>query len=277
MVNDGGEEQVLPFLKWAGGKRWLVANHLDLFPKNYNRYIEPFLGSGAAFFRMAPRKAILADTNVELIETYKAIRDDWRKVEVALRRHHRSHSPAFYYQERGRRRRSAAEKAAQFIYLNRTCWNGLYRVNLRGEFNVPIGTKTSVVLDTDDFESTSALLRRAKLIASDFEKTIALAEEGDFLFVDPPYTANHNLNGFLKYNEKIFSWADQLRLKACLVDAAARGANILLTNANHRTVRKLYADFGTPITISRASVLAGDPTYRGRASELVVRTWVYER
>ena len=271
-VNGNGDEQIVPFLKWAGGKRWLVANHFDLFPRNYNRYIEPFLGSGAAFFRLAPRRAILADTNAELIETYEAIRDAWRKVEVALRRHHRLHSHEYYYEERDRRRFSRAEKAAQFIYLNRTCWNGLYRVNLRGKFNVPIGTKTSVVLDTDNFESSAALVRGAKLKARDFEKTIGLAREGDFLFVDPPYTVNHNLNGFLKYNEKIFSWADQVRLRSCLEEAKERGVKVLVTNANHESIRELYSDFGDLFEVRRQSILAADPAFRRDSTELLIAT-----
>ncbi len=141
-----------------------------------------------------------------------------------FRRHHRLHSEKYYYEERARTHRVAHEQAAQFIYLNRTCWNGLYRVNLRGEFNVPIGTKSSVTLETDDFKRISSQLKRATLTHSDFSHTINEAKRGDFLFIDPPYVTRHNFNGFVKYNDNIFSWNDQERLADCVVAAASRGA-----------------------------------------------------
>lgn len=259
-----------PFLKWAGGKRWLVANHADLLNKRFNRYIEPFLGGGAVFFHLRPGNAILADANSDLIDCYIALRDQPASVWRALRRHQRNHCHDYYYDERIRRRSALAERAAQFIYLNRTCWNGLYRVNLRGEFNVPIGTKDSVILDTDDFDAISKSLRGVELRSQDFETTISRAEYGDFLFVDPPYTVNHNNNGFLKYNESIFSWGDQQRLRNALDGAKARGTQILLLNANHPSVQKLFDGLGTKVTLRRNSVLSGDPTFRGKTNELAI-------
>lgn len=176
------EKPVIPFLKWAGGKRWMIYEHPELFPKEYNRYIEPFLGSAAVFFSLKPKKAILSDLNSELIETYCAIRDDYHRIETNLRKHHRNHSESYYYEMRSKRLRVTATRAAQFIYLNRTCWNGLYRVNLDGVFNVPIGTKTNVVLSTDNFQGISNLLKRVRLMNRDFEPIIAKAKEGDLLF-----------------------------------------------------------------------------------------------
>ncbi len=261
---------VVPFLKWAGGKRWLVSLHPQLLRLPFSRYIEPFLGSGAVFFHLAPAKAILADRNKELIETYQAIKDDWKSVKRELAKHHRNHSKRYYYAVRQSRPRCLHTKAAQFIYLNRTCWNGLYRVNLSGEFNVPIGTKTAVVLDTDDFASVAALLKNADLQASDFESVINLATTGDLLFIDPPYTVKHNLNGFIKYNETLFTWKDQIRLRDSVVAAQERGATVVLTNAYHKSVRQLYKGIGTHHRLDRHSVLAADPVKRKICDELLV-------
>jgi DNA adenine methylase len=261
---------VVPFLKWAGGKRWLTTQQPDLFPRSFDRYIEPFLGSGAVYFHLKPSIAILSDANAELISTYVAMQQDWRKVRNALLRHSRNHSEEYYYEERSRKRRSPYERAAQLIYLNRTCWNGLYRVNRQGQFNVPKGTKTSVLLESDDFGTVSKLLKRAELRPSDFEATLKQAGPGDFLFVDPPYVTRHNLNGFVKYNDKIFSWSDQERLRLALGAAADRGAMILVTNAEHHSVRTLYSGFGKEIILSRSSVLAADSENRGSVTELAI-------
>jgi DNA adenine methylase len=264
------EQIVLPFLKWAGGKRWLTAKYPDLIPKTFDRYVEPFLGSGAVFFFLQPQHAILSDSNSRLIQTYEQVQQNWKQLRVALKRHHNNHGKEYYYQERARARRVAHEQAAQFIYLNRTCWNGLYRVNQRGEFNVPIGTKTSVILSSDNFEEASTLLRNAKLHVSDFETAIRKAHKGDFVFVDPPYVTRHNYNGFVKYNDKIFSWEDQERLAASVSDAAARGAKVLVTNAAHESVRKLYGKLGRQLELERNSVLAADSANRGKTTEVAI-------
>lgn len=259
---------VTPFLKWAGGKRWLVDRFPELFPSRYDRFVEPFLGSGAAFFKFAPKKALLCDINPRLVNAYLAIKEDWRKVARLLREHQRKHSEEHYYLERSRNRRSNYTQAAQLIYLNRTCWNGLYRVNRNGIFNVPKGTKTNVVLDTDDFETVSSLLSTAKIKAQDFETTLNSAKRGDFIFIDPPYTVRHNMNGFVKYNEKIFSWNDQVRLKASIVNAAKSGAKILVTNASHESILDLYDGLGQKFELERHSVLAGQSKYRSKTAEI---------
>lgn len=265
------QQHITPFLKWAGGKRWLVTEQKLLFPSTYNRYIEPFLGSAAVFFYLSPKRALLSDTNRELISTYIAIRDDWGNVLRELRKHQKNHCKNYYYLIRGRSYRTPAAQAAQFIYLNRTCWNGLYRVNLDGQFNVPIGTKDQVLLASDNFESVARCLHSAKIIHSDFEPIINQARRDDFIFVDPPYTVKHNFNNFIKYNEKLFSWDDQVRLKECLVKAKSRGAKILVTNAFHKSVKDLYKDLGMLIPVKRHSVIAADSTRRKICEELVIR------
>ena len=269
----GVKKNTPPFLKWAGGKRWLLEKHAHLFDVKFSRFIEPFVGSGAVFFNLKPSRAILCDQNERLIEVYSAIRDSWTLVERYLREHHRKHSVEYYYQMRAVKLRSAASRAAQLIYLNRTCWNGLYRVNKKGEFNVPIGTKQNVLLDTDNFEDIARTLKNVDLLAGDFDLALADAGEGDFVFVDPPYTVKHNLNGFVKYNEKIFSWEDQVRLRDSVADAKGRGARIIVTNACHQSIKDLYSDIGQAITIGRSSVIAGKSTARGIYEEVLIQCY----
>jgi len=267
------EQKLDPFLKWAGGKRWLVEKHRQLFDISYERYIEPFLGGGSVFFAVNPEIAVLADVNPRLIETYNAIKDNWRLVFDALQTHHERHCKDHYYNERSKDYLTSADRAAQFIYLNRTCWNGLYRVNLKGIFNVPIGTKQKVVYDWDDFERTACALQNAEIKCQDFETTISQAKENDLVYLDPPYTVNHKYNGFIKYNEKIFSWKDQIRLKDCVVNAIGRGVKIVLSNADHSSIRELYEGVGKQAVLTRSSVIAGDKMRRGTVDELVVMSW----
>jgi DNA adenine methylase len=275
-MNADQSDKVLPFLKWAGGKRWFSDRHTHLLPDSYNRYLEPFLGGGAVFFAAAPERAVLSDLNADLISTYEVARDFPAELADRLQIYHKCHSRDTYYSVRGTKPSDKIELAAWFLYLNRTCWNGLYRVNLQNVFNVPIGTKTDVVLPTDDFERVSRRLSAARIQCCDFELTIDSAQDGDFVFVDPPYTVKHNENGFVKYNDRIFSWSDQIRLRDAVLRASARGAKLLVTNANHASIRELYHDVGSLKPIARASVLAGRSAFRSSVEELVIRTWVDE-
>lgn len=261
---------IQPFLKWAGGKRWLIDHYSEIFPRNFNRYIEPFLGGGAVFFRLRPSNSILSDANQDLISTYQAIKTDWQTLLERLHIHQEKHDKAYYYKMRAALPSDPIERAARFIYLNRTCWNGLYRVNKHGEFNVPIGTKENVLLNTDDFSLTASVLNCASLEACDFEKTIDQAVEGDLIYADPPYTVKHNLNGFIKYNQKIFSWDDQIRLRDALERAVSRGAWVISSNANHESIHELYRDNFKVGTLPRKSVIAASSSKRGDTSELII-------
>lgn len=260
----------IPFLKWAGGKRWLTG--LLPLPAGglQGSYIEPFLGSAAVFFSLAPEKAILSDSNKELIDTYKTIVSDPSGVQRNLRKHQARHSEDHYYFVRQQNPRSPVIKAARFIYLNRVCWNGLYRVNQAGKFNVPIGTKSTVLLESDDFHRVSELLKGKDLEASDFESTIAKASKGDLIFADPPYTVRHKFNGFVKYNEKLFSWSDQVRLRDALKGASKKGANIICTNADHESIREIYKKGFKTQQLDRYSSIAGRGGARGNYSELLI-------
>lgn len=256
-----------PFLKWAGGKRWLANSRQLPLPRSYERYIEPFLGGAAIYFHLCPAQAILSDINAELIELYSVIRDSPSELMLAMERHHAAHNSAYYYEMRATIPEDPIGRAARTMYLNRTCWNGLYRVNLKGIFNVPIGTKSSVLFAHDDFSAVSKQLQRADIRCSDFEPIVAEARRGDFLFVDPPYTTRHNLNGFIKYNENLFGWSDQFRLRDAVAKAIDRGVSVVVTNANHDSVRELYLGLCEYRSVSRATVLASETARRGRTTE----------
>ncbi|KHK64251.1 DNA adenine methylase [Pseudomonas frederiksbergensis] len=263
-------DKVDPFLKWAGGKRWLVKARPDIFPCVVNNYYEPFLGGGAVFFHIAPKNSTLSDKNPALINLYLQIKEDWKTLKNELTKHQLLHSKEYYYKIRSTTYQSNEEQAAQFLYLNRTCFNGLFRVNLKGEFNVPIGTKSSVIFPEEDFEKIAQKLKNSKIITSDFEEVIDKAMLNDLVFADPPYTVKHNNNGFVKYNESIFSWEDQERLARALLRAAKRGAHIISTNANHPSVKALYEKNFTITILDRSSVLAGKKSARGGTTEILI-------
>jgi len=268
---------VKPFLNWPGGKRWLVSGHARLLSGANSRLVEPFVGSGAVFFHLEPRNAVLSDTNEQLIEAYRVVRDEPDAVLAVLSRHDREHSKAHYYSVRQSTPPAPPERAARFIYLNRTCFNGIYRVNLKGEFNVPMGSKSTVLRSDDDFLAWARLLEGADLVAQDFERSLAETGSGDLIYADPPYTVKHNMNNFVKYNEDIFSWEDQVRLAASLHQATERGAHVIASNADSPSVRELYSGPGwTRLTVSRHSRLAASSANRRLTTEIVVSNCLSE-
>lgn len=262
-----------PFLKWPGGKRWLVHQYASLFPLQYRRYLEPFLGGGAVFFHLKPQRAVLSDTNAELVNAYQCLQRYSRAIEKRLSDLQRKHNDALYYRIRETRPTGAIEQTVRFLYLNRTCFNGIYRVNLKGEFNVPIGTKDRVAYPTDYLQGIAACLQRASIRVADFEETIDKAGAEDFVFVDPPYTVMHNNNNFVKYNAKLFSWPDQVRLASAVKRAARRGAAVMVSNADHQSVRELYSDFGAHHRVDRTSILAADFLHRRKTTELLITSY----
>lgn len=260
------------FLKWAGGKRWFVNNESDRFPTEYNRYIEPFLGGGAVFFHISPQDAIISDVNQELINTYIAVRDNVEGVFRTLSVHSRKHSRDYYYVVRDMRPRTNHTLAARMIYLNKACFNGIYRVNKAGRFNVPFGTRTELIFERDDLVQSSIALQGAKILCQDFETTVDLALDGDFLFCDPPYAVIDEQNRFVSYNADVFSWEDQMRLANSLTRAKNRGVKILMTNVDHPAVRNLYDNIDGFIldTVQRQCFIAGTNEGRRTYYELIV-------
>lgn len=265
-----------PFLKWPGGKRWLARQIDTLLPSGYKRYLEPFLGSGAVYFHISPRQAILSDSNNELINAYQCLKNNAEEIDKRLASLQRRHSETLYYRIRAMNPVDPVGRAVRFIYLNRTCFNGIYRVNLKGKFNVPMGSKDRVEYPDNYLKDVAATLKHASIRERDFEKTIDAAVKGDFVYVDPPYTVMHNNNNFVKYNANLFSWKDQIRLAAAIKRAARRGAAIMLSNADHLSVRELYKGFGYHRSVNRASVLAAGSQHRRPTTELIVTSYSLE-
>jgi DNA adenine methylase len=257
-----------PPLKWAGGKRWFTQRHADWLLSGRLRLVEPFVGSAAVFFHLCPREAKLSDSNPDLINFYRVLKESHIALEVRFRELSDQHSKDFYYHVRESDRSDDLDSAAKFLYLNRTCWNGLYRVNRRGKFNVPKGSKEKATLPNDDFAAWSARLQKASLECADFEATINAAEAGDFVFADPPYSSHSQPATFAKYNRDLFTWADQERLATSLVRAHHRGVKFMLTNADTPELRALYDDLGTIRPILCASVISGANKGRGVRGEI---------
>jgi DNA adenine methylase len=255
-----------PLLKWAGGKRWLAPRLVELISEaRYSRYFEPFCGGAALFFQLAPRRAVLSDTNPELINCYRQVKKDPAAIIAVLRS--LRNSEADYYFVRQTRPRLSSRRAARVLYLTTLAFNGIYRVNLRGEFNVPYGHKTRVnPCDEERIRATAKALRGTKLLVADFEDAAGEAVSGDLIYFDPPYTVAHGNNGFLKYNERILQWEDQLRVACVATAAAERGCKVIISNADHASVRKLYAAFRME-RVKRLSVMAASAACRRQITE----------
>lgn len=262
-----------PFLKWAGGKRWLIQRYRNLFPEKYGRYVEPFLGGGAVFFELLPREAILADANEDLINAYRCVKTDHIRIDAELRKLHESHTETQYYRIRTMSFSDPVERAVRLIYLNRTCFNGLYRVNRCGQFNVPMGAKTQVEFPNGYLAEIAGALRSTRFRVADFQSVLDETGDGDFVFLDPPYTVMHNTNNFIKYNAALFSWEDQVRLASAAKRAVARGALVMVANADHASVRSLYGNVGRQHRVERASVLASHSDHRRRTTELIITSY----
>lgn len=236
----------LPFLKWPGGKRWLAPLVAELIGQPTGTYYEPFLGGGAIFFYVRPLKTVLSDSNRDLIGAYRQIKTNLSSVLDAMQGLRPSR--ARFNQLRSAAPESALERAVRLLYLNRTAFNGMYRVNRKGEFNVPYGCKPGTkVLNRELLLAASAALQSATILHSTFEHQIVKAREGDVVYCDPPYTVKHDNNGFIRYNESIFSWDDQVRLAQACIAATRRGARVIVSNARHEPVRKLYKGFAVRI------------------------------
>ena len=260
-----------PFLKWPGGKRWLVLQYGKVFGFNYNRYFEPFLGGGAVFFYLQPHNATLSDINPELISLYKIMRDEPQKLAKLLTKHEKKHCSEYYYTIRDSEFEDPIEAAARFLYLNRACFNGMFRVNKAGKFNVPIGTKTNFTYDIATFDEYSKALGTVELTECDFAHTILQAGENDLIFADPPYTLSKKQNSFIKYNDRLFTWQDQERLFESLQLAKERGAIIISTNACHEDIKEMYLEQGFYIKkVQHYSLISGKADKRRVQEELLI-------
>lgn len=261
-------EAVKPFLKWPGGKRWLLPYIKEVLrDRTFRTYIEPFLGGGSVFFGLRPSMAILSDINQDLISTYLQVRES--PLEIVERLKVFPVDAPTYQRLREWEPSSDFDKAVRFLYLNRTAFGGMYRLNRQGRFNVPFGggQRTPDPLWKDDLLlKASAALSNTSILSGDFEATIQTANEDDLVYCDPTYTVAHNNNGFIRYNERNFSWDDQRRLARVAAQAAQRGATVLVSNAVHQDVRDLYSTAGAHL-LDRKSLLCPQPNKRRRSQE----------
>lgn len=258
-----------PFLRWAGGKNWLKKYIKSIIKiEKYANYHEPFLGGASIFFSLMPsNKAYLSDSNKRLIETFSAIRDNYFEVIHELKK--LNNTEKNYYKIRQQKFDDKYKKAAQFIYLNQTSFNGIYRENLKGEYNVPYGHRAKKIYDEANLRLCMDALQNCELSSGDFENILDNIDKGDIVFLDPPYTVSHNKNGFIKYNKKLFSLSDQYRLKEVIECINKVGAYYVLTNAAHETIFKIFSKGSYVIELSRGSSIGGLKAKRGRVNEFL--------
>ncbi|MBC7438748.1 MAG: Dam family site-specific DNA-(adenine-N6)-methyltransferase [Flavobacterium sp.] len=258
-----------PFLRWAGGKRWLKKD-IDLLVNinSYESYHEPFVGGGAILFHLKSNNAFISDANKELIDTYLAIKEEPKLVIENLKKFDKDKEA--YYIIRSQKFENRFEKASQFIYLNQMSFNGIYRVNANGGYNVPFGSRDKYEFDFENILLVSDFLQNITITHCDFQESLNNIGENHLVFLDPPYTIAHNLNGFIQYNQKIFSLEDQYRLNDAIDQIKDLGASYILTNAAHARVREIFNKEDDKIReVSRVSVVGGKNSSRGQYSEFL--------
>jgi DNA adenine methylase len=278
-----------PFLKWAGGKRALVSTILPRFPETFETYIEPFLGAGSLFFSLAPEvRKIGSDYNEELISTYESIRDDLPEVLKELRKRVNTQEDYLAVREWDRAptfaKRTKAARAARFIFLNKTGYNGLYRVNSKGQYNVPYGApKTVNFMQEENLRLVSDFLNAKTekgdssvlLTSGDYRVALATAKRGDFVYLDPPYDPLSSTSAFTSYNENGFGRADQKELQREIVALTHRGVKVLLSNSDTEFIRDLYADpsIFEIETINVRRAISAQKSSRGVITEVLINNY----
>lgn len=264
---------VKPFLRWAGGKTWLLKDINNYLPVKFNNYHEPFIGGGSVFIYMRSvgkiqNESFLSDKNEDLINAYNVIKHTPTQLIEILKGY--KNEKDFYYYIRGQIYTDIIQQAAQFIFLNRTSFNGIYRVNLKGEYNVPYGFKNyKLLFDIENIKKLNLLFQNATFTDCDFEDTIRRVKKNDLVFLDPPYTVAHENNGFIKYNQKIFAWEDQERLANFIENLKSKQAFFILTNAAHINISNLFQSVGEKQKLNRFSVVGGKGAKREEISEYV--------
>jgi DNA adenine methylase len=261
-----------PFLKWVGGKRQLLPELRKLVPPTFKHYYEPFLGGGALFFDLCWKgTATLGDTNERLIRTYLGVRNNVQAVIDALE--DCKCNREVYYDVRDcnpDKMSTSWEVAAWLIYLNKTGFNGLYRVNKSGKFNVPFGRHTNpLICDEIGLRECALALRKARLVLGDFEKTVKYAEAGDFVYFDPPYIPVNETSNFTGYTKDAFGLKEHIRLRDCTLKLRRRGVYVMLSNADVPLARDLYREFRITRVLARRSVNCNSES-RGAVGEIII-------
>ena len=275
-----------PFVKWAGGKAQLLSQLEPFFPTDFRGYVEPFAGGGAVFFylyrqgRLAGKPSLLIDSLEDLITCYRAIQNRVEDLIVELQRHEpHKHDKEYFYQVRawdrapGYAQRDEIERAARFLFLNRTCYNGLYRVNRRAEFNVPVGRHGNpTICAADNLRAVSQALQGVVVRAGDFSLCLETAAAGDFVYLDPPYDPLSNTANFTSYTSDDFGAGDQQRLAELFRTLDDRGCRVMLSNSSTPFIRDLYGDYGQ-IEVQANRAISSKGNARGPIPELLVMNY----
>ena len=272
-----------PFVKWAGGKRQILDELKKHVPNEYNTYYEPFIGGGALLFELSPKKAVINDSNKELMNVYDVLCDDkkFKKMCNVLNSYEANHSEEFYYEIRNKDREKMQfnrladyTRAARTIYLNKACFNGLYRVNSKNEFNVPFGKKTKVnTYDGGNLITVSNYLTMndVKILSVDFEECVKSAKKGDFVYFDPPYDSDTNT--FNSYTEDGFGKEEQRRLARVFKELDERGVYVMLSNHNTTLVNELYEGYNIYVIEAKRNINSKG-NKRGKVEELIITNFV---
>ncbi len=268
MVAKDNSIRIHPFLRWAGGKRWLVQRikgGLDI--NSFSSYHEPFVGGGAVLFHYQPQVAYISDMNEQLIRAYLMVRENVEEIIETIAGFGKDADS--YYEVRAKKSDDPIIQAAQFIYLNQLSYNGIFRVNKQGEYNVPWGKRTKYNFDFENLRRASNYLSKVQITTCDFEDSMDNVGNNSLVFLDPPYTHSKIENGFIQYNQKVFTVKDQERLSIMIDEIKNRGAFYILTNADHELIKALFDKNDRIIPIARNSGIGGKNAQRGQYEECI--------
>lgn len=271
------KEETYPIVKWVGGKRQLMFELLKNMPKSYNRYFEPFIGGGALFFELQPSNAYISDMNEELINLYNVVKNDVYELIEELKKHEISKEYFMNIRNIDRTKNykkwSNIQKASRFIYLNRTCFNGMYRVNSKGEFNVPFGNyKNPRIIDERNLINCSNLLQKTEIRNTDFSEILNYVQNGDFVYFDPPYVPLNETSSFTSYTKDGFDIDMQFKLREVCDELDSRGVKFMLSNSDTKFVNELYENYNIKKVFASRQINA-NPNGRGKITEVLVKNY----
>ncbi len=283
--DDRFQVDVKPFVKWVGGKRGILSQIMNYFPKKFDAYYEPFIGGGAVFFELYSKgmlddkKVVVSDINSELINCYTIVKNSPEDLIKSLENFKKNHSKEFYYEIRSWDRDenfmqiNPIDRAARFIYLNKTCFNGLYRVNRKSQFNVPMGKyKNPNIVDTDTIHNASKALKNVTIKEQSFKEVVKEAKKGDFVYFDPPYYPLNDTSNFTSYNEFLFLEEAQEELYKIFCELDKKGCYIVHSNSNTKFIKKLYANYDMHI-VNANRFINSKSNGRGKIDEVLIRNF----
>ena len=277
------KKETLTFVKWAGGKKQLLGQFKPYFPKKIERYFEPFVGGGAVAFNILqahkPKEVFLSDINEELINTYNVVKNDVENLILELKKLKQLHNKEIYYKIRKEDTKllSPLARASRFIYLNKTCFNGLYRVNSKNGFNVPMGSyKNPLICPEKDLREISKLLKNSKIEVKQFHEIVKNVKKGDFVYFDPPYYPLNKTSSFTTYTKEQFLEKEQVKLKELFQELDKKGAKVMLSNSDTEFIKRLYEGYNLSF-VKANRMINCDATKRGKINEVVITNYPIEK